>query len=142
MPRPKMWVAVAALIGMLAPQTADPALRAFQLPVERADFADLAARLAVLDGKAEAEDAVAGDQLLHFTGIGEHDADVEAVAVLAGFERFQCLGEVAAGVEGEDVDLGAARRDGVENGLILDAEAGREGYAARHRAGDLDEALF
>ena len=46
-----------------------------------------------------------------------------------------------AGVEREHVDVGAAAGDGVQDRLILDAEAGREGDAPFDRAGQEVEAL-
>jgi hypothetical protein len=56
--------------------------------------------------------------------IRKHDADLEAVDVFAVFQRLERLGEMAAGIEREDVDLRCCLRDAVQHGLILNAEAG------------------
>ena len=62
---------------------------------------------------------------------------LQAVACFGGFEqRVERLGEVAAGVEREDVEGEVGGGDGGEHGLILDAEARREGDAAGDVVGD------
>src|SRR5690606_30074734 len=125
-----------------AAQAREPTGSALKRAVERADLADLAARLAVLDGEAEAVDAVARDELLDLARIREDDADLAVIAALAFLERVERLGEMAACIQREDVEIDARRGDGVKHRLILKAEAGREGYPARHRLGDRLEAIL
>src|SRR6185312_12733961 len=78
---------VGAVGRMLAADAGDPALRAFQLTVERAHFPDLAARVAVLDRLAKAKHAVAGDELLDLARFWRDEADADAVAQLRQLDR-------------------------------------------------------
>ena len=127
---------------LIAPQARDPAGGAGERSVQRAHLADLAAGLAVLDREPEAEDAVARDELLDLARVGHDHADAQAVALLACLQRLQRLGKVAAGVEGENVDVGAGCGDGMQQRLVLETEARREGDAAGNGARDLGHALL
>ena len=71
---------------------------------------------------AEAEHAVAGDQLLDLAGIGRDQPDADAVAQLGQLDRLQHFREQAPGIEREDVDLGAGLGDGMQDRLILESE--------------------
>ena len=60
-------------------------------------------------------------------------------AAVAGFrrvQRFERLGEVAAGIEGKDVEGEVGGGDAGEDGLILDAEGRGKGHAAGDVFGD------
>jgi hypothetical protein len=128
--------------GLVAPQSRDPARGACERLVERADLAHVAAGLARVDRLAKAHDAVARDEHLHVVGVGKDDADVEAVAQLARVQRFERLRKVPPGVEREHVERPACLCNGVQHGLILEAEAGRERDPARDGVRDGDEAVL
>ena len=113
-------------LRLLAPKARDPACSTFERPVERMNLADFAARLARFDRIAKAVDAIIRDELFDLTGIRKHDADFDAVLAFGLKQRVERFGEVPPGVEREDVDRRAARRDGVGDRLILDAEARRK----------------
>ena len=72
--------------------------------LQRAHLADLAAGLAGLDGMAKAQARRRGRQALQLGCVGRNTRMREAVALLAVGERFQRLGEKAAGVEREHID--------------------------------------
>ncbi len=54
------------------------------------------------------------------------EADAQAIAELRQLDRLKHLWEQPAGIEGENVDVGAGCGDGMENGLVLKPEARRE----------------
>jgi len=113
-------------LRLLASEARDPACRTFECPVERMNFANLAARLAGFDRIAKAVDAIIRDELFDLAGIRKHDANFDAVLAFGLEQRVERFGEVPPRVEGEDIDRRAARRDGVSDRLILDAEARRK----------------
>src|SRR5581483_5225852 len=128
--------------GMLAADAGDPALRAFQLAIERPDLPHLAAALAVLDRVAKTEYAVACDKLLNLTRVGRNEPDAQAVAELRQLDGLEHLGKQPAGIEGEDVDVfDAGLGDGVQDGLVLEPKAGREGDAPLDPAARLPDAV-
>ncbi len=132
---------VGALLGMLAADAGDPALGTFQLAVQRPDFAHLAAGLAVVDRLAEAEHAVAGDESLDLRGFRRDEPDAQAIANLGKLDGLKHLGKQAAGVEGENIDVGAGLGDGIEDRLIVETEAGREDDPSLHRPPYFGDAL-
>src|SRR6476619_4655003 len=126
---------------MLAAHAGDPALRAFELAVQRTHFAYLAAAFAILDRIAEAEHAVAGDQGLDLGGFRGYQADAQAIADLGKLDGLEHLGEQTAGIESEDVDVGPGLGNGIKDGLIVEAEARGEGDASLHRPPHLGDPL-
>jgi hypothetical protein len=98
---------------MLPAQSADPGLGAFELAVQRANLADVAAGLTVLHRVPEAEYAVAGDEGLDFACLGHDETDAKPVTQFRQFDRLQHFGKQAPGVEGENVDVDARLGDGM-----------------------------
>ena len=76
---------------------------------------------------AEAEHAVARDKGFGLICFRCEHADFYAVLQFARGDGADGLREQPAGIEREDIDGGAAFRNGVQNRLILDAKAGGEG---------------
>ena len=92
--------------------------------------------------EAEAEQAVTRDQRLHRVGFGSQHADPDAIAPLARGQRLERLGEVATGVEREDVDARAGPGNGVQNGLVFQPQARRERDAAGELRGDRSDTVL
>ncbi len=91
--------------GLAAAQAGDPACGARERFIQGTYLADVAAGFAGLDGLAEAEHAIARDEVFDFFCVGRDKADLEAVAQFARFDRFQRLWKVPAGVEREHVEV-------------------------------------
>src|SRR3974390_1309589 len=100
---------------MLAADARDPALGSGKLAVQRAHLAHLAAGLAVLDRMAEAEHAVASNERLDLSGFRRHEADAHTITNFGKLDGLQHLWEQAASIEGENVDVGVALGDGIED---------------------------
>src|SRR5262249_22238964 len=124
---------ISAILRMLAADPGDPALRALELAVQRANLAHLAAGLAVVDRMAEAEHAIAGDQRLDLGCFRRHHPDAQAVTNFREFDGLQYLREQPSRVEGEDIEVDVGFGDRMEDGLIVETKTRGEGDAALDR---------
>ncbi len=68
-----------------------------------------------------------GDQLFHFLPFRENDFDGNAVALADGLHHAIGLIREAAGIEGEDADIGGDARREVEDHHAFLLEAGGDG---------------
>ena len=117
--------------ALAAAQAADPGVQPDLRAPQRLDLARLAALVTQELAVAEEVDAVVRDHLLDLGGVRAVHAHAEAVALVRPVDELVGLGVETPGVEREDRDGEAGVGDHVRERLVLDAEGGGEGDAAR-----------
>ena len=114
---------VGAALGLLAPQSRDPAALARERSRERLDLAHRAAGLARLDAVVEPVDAVLLDVGFDRIGPRRVHVDRETVAAAHLGDEGVRFARQPPGVQREDADREPVARDEVEQHHVLGAEA-------------------